>query len=232
MTHHPLWAHVLLLDPDRIEHKLALIRDSGLVRRTPNSWQIALGVLRMAHRITFRSETVGTSSAAPVRPTLRARALSWRALRLPFLLVERAVAPHDFSGLLSSRERVLRHLLAAHHDRHQFVYDLQLLRVEPGALDELLLRARAVVDGSDPRAPWLRDLVVFDGYHESLVAAATRACSGDFGVPDHDAQNPDVTLAAYLDWCAAQPDTPAATLDAVRRGLFSFPRGLEGAGFA
>jgi hypothetical protein len=223
---HPLWAHVLLLDPTRIERKLALVRESGIVRRTPNTWQIALGMLRMLHRVTLRSETVGTSSTAPVRGTWRARAMSWRPLRFPFLLAERAVAPLDLSGLLSSRERVVRHLLGAHHDRHQFVYDLELLRVEPGALDELLVRATAVVNDTDPRAEWLRDLVVFDGYHENLLAAVERACAGDFGVPGADAQNPDVTFAAYLDWCAAQPETPEATWKAVRSGLFAFPGGL------
>ncbi|HEX6837985.1 MAG TPA: hypothetical protein VF334_15515, partial [Polyangia bacterium] len=147
---HPWWAYAILLDPDRVARRLERIAASGLVARTPNLWQIALGVLRMAHRVAFRSDTVGTC-AAPVRATWRARALHWRALRLPFLLWERAVAPLDFSGLVSSRERIIRHLLGAHHDGHQFIYDLQMLSVDPGALDELCARAAAVVRGDDPR---------------------------------------------------------------------------------
>lgn len=222
---HPWWAHALLLDPDRVAARLERIRDSGLVARTPNLWQVALGVLRMAHRVAFRSDTVGTCDA-PVRPTWRARALSWRALRLPFLLAERAVAPLDFSGLLSSRERVLKHLLGAHHDRHQFAYDLQMLSIDPGALEELCARARAVVDGSDPRAGWLRDLTVFTGYHESLLAAAERARAGDLSLPEPDARDPDISFSAYLDWCSAQPPTPRATLQAIARRRFSLPAGL------
>lgn len=217
---HPLWAHLLFFNPARVEARLAQIEERGLAPRTPNLWQLALGVLRMAHRVAFRSDTVGTCTGHPVRRTVRARALRLRALRLPFLLAERAVAPHDFSGLLSSRERVLRHLLGAHHDRNQFVYDLQMLSIDEGALDELCVRARAVVDGTDPRAAWLRDLTVFEGYHESLLEAAERARRGHLALPPSDASDPDISFLAYLDWCAAQPETPAATLRAIVRGHF------------
>ncbi|HSN34029.1 MAG TPA: hypothetical protein VLU41_15175 [Ideonella sp.] len=226
---HPWWAYALLLDPDRVEARLAQIAESGLVARTPNLWQLALGVVRMAHRVAFRSDTVGTCDA-PVRATWRARLLSWRALRLPFLLAERAVAPLDFSGLLSSRERVLRHLLGAHHDRHQFAYDLQMLSIDPGALDELWARAGAVVRGEDPRDAWLRDLTVFDGYHESFYAAAERARAGDLSLPEPDASDPDISFLAYLDWCAAQPPTPRATLAAVAARRFRLPAGVTAPG--
>jgi hypothetical protein len=208
---HPLWAYLLLLSPDRIEERLRRVRESGLVLRAPNSWQIAQSVLRMLHRLLFRSGTVGTSTA-PVRGTWRARLLRRRPLRLPFLLAERAVAPLDLSGLLSSRERILRHLLGAHHDQHQFAYDLQMLSLDEGALDELVERARAVVSGADPRAGWLRDLTVFEGYHESLLAAAERALRGELTLPEAEAADPDISFLAYLDWCAARPPTPRATL--------------------
>lgn len=226
MKRHDWWAYALLLHPDRVAERLERVRSSGLVRTTPNLWQVGLGVLRMAHRIAFRSETVGTCTEMPVRPTWRARALKWRALRAPFLFAERAIAPLDLSGLLSSRERILRHLLGAHHDRHQFAYDLQMLSVDPGALDELVERSRAVVTGSDPRADWLRDLTVFEGYHESLLAAAERARLGDVSLPEPDASDPDVSFLAYLDWCSAQPPTPRATLQALLAGVFTLPDGL------
>ncbi len=69
---HPMWAYALLLDPDRVADRLQRIHASGLVRATPNLWQVALGVLRMLHRLAFRSDTVGTC-ADPVRATWRAR---------------------------------------------------------------------------------------------------------------------------------------------------------------
>src|SRR5690348_15829398 len=104
----------------------------------------------------FRSEEIGSAASRP-RPNGHARLLDYRPLRFPFLLAERAVAPHDFSGLLSDRERVLSHLLAAHHEGVQFVYDLEMLSVYPGGLEELFRRARALVAADTPRTRWLRD---------------------------------------------------------------------------
>jgi hypothetical protein len=209
---YPFWAHLLLLDPARVEARLRRIEESG--RPAPNLWQVAQGVLRMVRRLIFRSDTVGTS-AGHVRDTWRARLLHWRPLRLPFLVAERAVAPLDLSGLLSSRERILRHLLGAHHDQNQFAYDLQMLSADPGALDELVARAARVVSGDDPRAGWLRDLTVFDGYHESLLVAAERARAGDLSLPGPDGADPDISFFAYLDWCRAQPPTPRESLRAL-----------------
>jgi hypothetical protein len=214
LKRYPLWAWVLLLRPDRVEARLSRMDCP------PNLWQVGLGVSRMVHRLIFRSDTVGTCDQ-PVRRTWRAKLLQRRALRLPFLIAERAVAPLDLSGLVSSRERVLRHLLGAHHDRHQFAYDLEMLSADEGALDELVERARAVVEGRDPRAAWLRDLAVFEGYHESLLHAAERARCGNLSLPEPDARDPDISFLAYLDWCRAQPPTPRATLHAILGGRFS-----------
>ncbi len=209
-----------LISPERIEAGLARVRASGLVERTPNAWQITLGVLRMWHRVLFRSETIGTSARA-VRGNWRARLLAWRPLRFPFLLAERAVAPWDFSGLWSSPERVMCHLLGAHHDENQFLYDLQMLACQPGMLDELACAVRAVVEGDGARSRWLRDLTVFDGYHDSLLAALERARAGELCLGGADDADPDITFFAYLDWCARQPATPEETIAAWRDGRFT-----------
>lgn len=220
----PLWQHVLLY-PERIERSLERVRASGIVPVTPNLWQIALGVARMWHRVVLRPETIGTSGVDPVRASWRARALHPRPLRFPFLLAERAVAPLDFSGLASSPERVIRHLLGAHHDGAQFVYDLALLSLHPGRLDELVARTRAVVEGDDPRAEWLRDLVVFEGYHERLLTMAEQAAAGELALSPELEADPDITLSGYLRWCARQPLTPEATVAAWRRGELSIANG-------
>lgn len=195
----------LLVRPRTIEANLALIRDQRIVEPVPNLPQIAQGVLRMWHRILFRPNTIGTSTDLPVRATWRARLLAWRLFRFPCLLWERAIAPLDLSGLASSRERVIRHLLGAFHDGNGFAYDFVLLFGHAGALDELETRARAVVDGSDPRAEWLRDLVVYDGYHERLLEAVERAQRGDLGLSSEEAEDPDISFTAYLAWCASRP---------------------------
>jgi len=97
--------------------------------RAPTEWQLCLGVLRLWHRVVFRSGTVGTSSSGAVRATWRARILAWRALRLPFLLGERRRDAARLTGLASPPEQIMRHLIGAHHDHNQFVYDLELLRL-------------------------------------------------------------------------------------------------------
>jgi hypothetical protein len=203
----PLWSALLLLRPARVKARLVALEKVGHVERAPSLYQVSLGCGRMLARVLFRSNTIGTSSA-PVRPSLRAKILSWRPARFLPLLAERAIAPFDMSGLASSRERIIRHLLGAHHDGDQLVYDLELLLTEPGSLEELRDRTQAVVDGTDPRATYLKDLCVFEGYHEHMLAIVERALEGDFP----RSSDPDITLEAFLGWCGAQE--PLATRDA------------------
>ncbi|MFT3770835.1 MAG: hypothetical protein QM820_35885 [Minicystis sp.] len=218
----PWYARLILVDPDQVHRGLERVRAAGLVDPAPNLWQIFLGVARMWQRILFRSETIGTCVAHPIRPTWRARLLHHRPLRFPFLVWERAIAPLDASGLVSPPERILKHLLGAHHDGNQFSYDLQLLQAYPGWLEKVRDAAAEVVAHDTPRSRWLRDLTVYERYHENLLAAVSRALEGDFDVSAAEADDPDITFLAYLRWCARQPPTPEATWDAIRRGELSF----------
>ena len=213
----PIYSYLLLISPSRVHANLERAREAGVVDAAPNTWQLCLGALRLWHRLLFRPETIGTSSGPPPRSTWRARRLENRAVRLPALLAEGAVAPWDFTGLFSAPSRIIRHLLAAHHDGDQFVFDLQILAGHDGKLDELIDRCRAVIDGRDPRAEWLRDLVVFEGYHESLLVAAEAARAGDFGAV---ASDPDLSLSGLIRWCARAPGAPLETARAWRRGEF------------
>lgn len=216
---HPWYVHALLVDPDRVLAHLDRMRARGIVDVTPTPWQLCLGVLRLWHRVLFRSDTVGTSATGRIRPTWRARLLHHRALRLPCLLAEGAVNPLDFTGLRSRPERVMRHLLGAHHDANQFVFDLELMAGH-GTLAELRERVARIVDGRDPRAAWLRDLTVFEAYHEALAAAVEQALAAGPAMSEADADDPDLTLRGAMRWCARQPPTPAATLAAWRTGGF------------
>jgi hypothetical protein len=221
----PLLSRLLLLSPRRIATSLARVEQAGLVERTPNVWQLTLGVIRMWHRVLFRYDTIGTSPHS-VRSSWRARLLAWRPLRFPFLLAERAIAPWDLTGLWSSRERLLRHVLGAHHDGLQLVYDLEILGCHAGALEELRDRARAIVERDDDRSRWLRDLTVFEGYHEEVLEAVEATLAGRSLVDDATAADPDVSFAAYLSWCARQPATPEATWRAWQLGRFTAAEGI------
>lgn len=217
----PLLSRVLLLSPERVIARLDALERAGLVERAPNPWQLTLGILRMWHRVIFRADTIGTCRDLPVRDTWRARMLAFRPLRFPFLLSERAIAPWDLTGLFSAPERIVRHLMGAHHDGAQFVYDLELLAPDPVWLARVRDEAQAIVDGTHPRGEWLRDLVVFERYHEHLVEAVERAIAGETTLSREERLDPDLTLEGYLRWCARQPATVAETIEAWRAGRFT-----------
>ena len=77
----PVLCWPILLAPRRISAALSQIEAAAMVPRTPNVWQVAVGVARMWHRVVFRSETIGTCSEFSPRGTWRARLLHNRVLR-------------------------------------------------------------------------------------------------------------------------------------------------------
>ncbi|HEY8518332.1 MAG TPA: hypothetical protein VIS07_22695 [Candidatus Binatia bacterium] len=218
----PWHAYLVLIRPSRIARALDAIRASGIVDPVPNLFQIELGVLRMWHRIVFRSETIGTTTEFPVRDDPWARLLERRWLRFPFLLWEGSVVPWDLSGLLSDPERLMTHLLGTHHDGLQFVYDMQILTAYPGALEELRDRARAVVEQHTRRHRRLRNLCVYERYHETLLEVVERALQEGITLPPDEANDPDISFLAHLRWCAMQPATPREAWRAWREGRLTF----------
>jgi len=186
----------------QIESTLERVRAAGIVAVTPTTNDVARGILRMVHRLVFRSETIGTSRTHRPRGTWRARLFAYRPIRFPFLVAERAVAPFDLSGLASPPDRIIRHVVAAHHDGVQVAYDLELLALWPGKLAELRAALADVALHDSARSRWLRDLVVFEGYHESVLALVDAALRGEAILDAAQARDPDLSLVAYLDWCA------------------------------
>lgn len=217
--------YAVLLRPRRIDRHLDVLAATGRFPRVPNTWQLALGVVRMWHRLVFRSDTVGLCTSHPPRRNLRARLFRFRAVRFPFLLHEGAVTPLDLTGLVSSPATVIKHLLGTHHDGRQFAYDLELLACHPGQLDELKRQADAVLASDGPRTRWLRDLCVYETYHERLRDAVERARNGDFGLTREEAASPDISFAGYLAWCADQPATPRETIALWRARRYSWSMG-------
>lgn len=195
----PWWLEVVLLDVERLRQVLALARQQGLVSREVTPRQVFAGIVRMWGRVLFRSDTVGTSNA-PVRANWRARLLHVRGVRLPFLLAERFVAPLDFSGMLSSPERISRHVLGAHHQPAQLVYDLELLSVHAGTLERLEAATREILEHDTPRTRWLKDLCVHDGYHQSVIEAVRRFRSE----PPAPGSDPDLSFSGFLSWCSTR----------------------------
>lgn len=212
--------HLLHFRPRRIEARVAALHDAGVIDVKPNLWQLWMGVLYMWHRATFRPETIGLSSN-PVRGTLRAQLFRFRPARSPFLFAGRRVNPLDHTGLGSSTAHTVRHLIGAHHDRADFHFDLQLIAHQPGVLEHLESRLQAIVHETDPQARFLKDLCVYDGYHEELLEGVQAWLAGEVQL-DHD--DPDATLTGFLRWCARQPRSLRHTL---RDGWPEFSPRLE-----
>lgn len=224
----PSWhSYLVLLRPGRVAQRLGQLVEAGVIERAPTLWQIQLGVLRMWHRVFFRGHTVGTCTDHPVRSTWRARLLRFRLLRGPFLVWERAIAPFDHSGLVQPPERMVRHLLGAHHDANQFAYDLEILKGNPGSLERVERGAAEVVAGRTRRARWLADLCVFEGYHEALLLATRRALAGEPLLSPEEAEDPDIGFSAYIRWCLAKPETPGATWRAWGAWWSEAPEGAQ-----
>ena len=222
----PWFAKLVLINETTINKRLDEFEALGLVRKVPNSWQIFLGISRMWHRVVFRSETVGTCGEHSPRPNLRAKIMHWRVARFPFLVAEQAIAPLDFSGLLSSPQRIVKHLLGAHHDRNNFAYDLQLLLTHPEWLKNAFNEANRIKLQQTERSRWLADLCVFEHYHEHLAEALFAAINGQIEMTTTEADDPDTTLTGYLQWCSRQPTSYAETQSLYQQGRYSIDKGV------
>jgi hypothetical protein len=204
-----LLERLLLLDAAAVEASLQTLADNARTLSEKDRRLLPPGALpeRFPSRAQVEPDAFGLSSSPP-RLNLRARLLRNRTVRLPFLLAVGSVVPGDLSGMRSSPAVVRRHLLGTHHDVMHGVaqarYDLELLALHPGELQGLRDECAAVVDGSHPRASLYRDLCVYQGYHEGLLALVDDVLK--HGLP-YEA-DPDASFFAMLRWCATQPDAP------------------------
>jgi hypothetical protein len=184
----------------------ALLPPGALPPVFPTRAQLSRAVARMWRRLVQEPGAFGLSPSPP-RRTWRARLLRGRALRLPFLLREGSVVPGDLSGLRSGRDVIIRHLVGTHHDVHrglaQARYDLEILALHQDGLQTLRRTCQAIVSGTHPRADLYRDLCVYEGYHEGLLALVDEVCAHGFTATD----DPDLSFFAMLRACAALPDT-------------------------
>mgnify|MGYP000108746731 CR=1 FL=1 len=195
--------HLLHFRPRRIQRRVDELHDAGVIDVRPTLWQLWLGTLYMWHRAMFRSETLGLS-AGPVRTTRRARWFAHRPARSPFLFGGRRVNPFDHTGLGSSTAHTVRHLLGAYHAQQEWHFDLQLIAHQPGVLEALEARLERIVTEDAADAAFLKDLCVYEGYHEELLEGV-RAWRRGEAVHTLDHDDPDATLTGFLRWCARQP---------------------------
>jgi hypothetical protein len=145
-------------------------------------------------------------------------------LRFPFLLWEGSVVPWDLSGLTSSPDQLICHLVGTHHEDQQCVYDLEILSCYPDALSQLKRKVDEIVSGIDPRSEWLKDLVVYEGYHQTLLdlMKMIETAGWKVNLSSEMKRSVDLSFYATLTWCSQQPLTPRETWRAWRQGRLTF----------
>ena len=185
--------------PSRADARLQKLVALKKLSRVPTREEQKRAIRYNLQRIIFRSENIGTSSD-PIRKD--AGLFRYRFFRFFALAKEHAITPLDLTGLCASRETIMTHLLAAHHDGEQFLYDLELLECEEQGLDELESRARAIVENTNPKARFYKRLCVYEGYHENLLRGIARYREGQ------RSSDPELSIFALFEMCMSEASDP------------------------
>jgi hypothetical protein len=143
-------------DRGELRARLSRLHAVGLIDKIPSRRQLAFGAADM---LRF-------SILPAARDYYRLKGISFRFHYL-LRFLEDPVSMIDPVGLYSDEEAIIGHLLQSVHLNP--VYDLQLLQMFPAGLDELERQARAMVDGTHPRAKTIAVTVEDPGYHRRLL---------------------------------------------------------------
>lgn len=214
----PWFYYLLLHDPRQLQKNLHLLKERGHIQEIPSLWQVVLGISHMWHFTVANVDAIGTSQEAPVRDNPRARLLKNQFIRFFALMAEGSINPLDRTGLALSPKRKMRHVLGTFHATGEMaqtvIYDLQLLDCYPGALKTLGQRLEKLLKQPDARDEWIKDMAVYQGYHEDLVPVVKRCLKGDFSVNvPTQREGDDYTVTSFVERCLGFPPTPQATLE-------------------
>lgn len=204
--------HLLLHNPKLLQKNLRLLKERGHIREIPTLWQVFQGMAQQWWYTVNNLETLGHDFENPIRDSIGAKLLQPHAMRFLPLMIEGAINPADRTGLALTPERKMRHILGTHHPPETVIYDLQLLDCYPGALDTLRAKLVAIIEGDDFKSRWLKDLVVYEGYHESILPTVDRAIAGDFSVSLPPRPGDDFTVGSFAERCLACPPKPDGTI--------------------
>jgi hypothetical protein len=183
-----------------IADRLGFFVGHGLLDALPSPWQVRVGWAAMLPISLSESE----------RERARSRR-TWAGqipIRVPLQLLYSPRQLRLDTGLRIPAAAIVRHLVCVHHEDAFLAYDLQLLHSHPGGLERLTDAAARIVDGRDPLAPGLRQLVGGPGYHERQIPLA--AAAARFEYPDPLDLDPRFcSLLGFARFCLSLPDWPA-----------------------
>ncbi len=143
--------------PSRIRGRLHKLRELGHVERVPNRTQMIFGSLDMfRHFIVpcaadyYRSKDITFSFHALLR------------------FLDDPASMMDPTGFMSHRDAIIGHLMQVTHADP--IYDLQLLALYDGGLDELERQIEQMIAGTHPRTESIGAIIEDPSYHGRLLA--------------------------------------------------------------
>jgi hypothetical protein len=209
-----LWLYVR---PGEIRSRLESLRAAGLADEVPTRGQIFFGGLDM---LRFVIEPFA-------REYYEQQGISFGFHQL-LRVLDDPVSMIDPTGFLSERDTIIGHVMQVVHLNP--VYDLQLMEMFPGGLDELERQVAAMVAGTHPRHRTISAIVEDPGYHARLLDyvrryredRATPALVREQGELRRDpaaaaAERTFATLPGFLRYCRRLPTGFLAGLRRLRR---------------
>jgi len=139
-----------------LRRRLEALRAAGFIDEPPGRVQILLGGIDM---LRFVIEPFA-------REYYERQGISFAFHQL-LRVLDDPVSMIDPTGLLSERDTIIGHLMQVVHLNP--VYDLQLMEMFPGGLEELERQVAAMVAGSHPRRRTISAIVEEPGYHARLL---------------------------------------------------------------
>ena len=202
-------------DPTEKQRRLDHLRREGLITEVPTNWQILVGTYRMF--VDF----LVPGSRDLYRQT--GKSFTWQQV-LRFL--DEPCAVMDPVGLHAPKESILSHLVQVTH--HEAAYDVELLRMFPQGVEELVAEVRQLVEGTHPRQVAIDAIVEHDDYHARLLAALEGYLEDPVAnelliVMDPPPGGEEVfafgrehfsTPSRFFRYCQRMPSTPLATVGA------------------
>ncbi|HKJ25606.1 MAG TPA: hypothetical protein VKB65_12340, partial [Myxococcota bacterium] len=151
----------LYVRPGEVRGRLEALRAAGLVDAVPTRGQVFFGGLDM---LRFVIEPFA-------REYYEQKGISFGFHQL-LRVLDDPVSMIDPTGFLSERDTIIGHVMQVVHLNP--VYDLQLMEMFPGGLDELERQVEAMVAGTHPRHRTISAIVEEPGYHAALLEYVRR----------------------------------------------------------
>jgi len=198
----------LYVRPGEVRRRLEALRAAGLVDAVPTRGQVFFGGLDM---LRFVIEPFA-------REYYEQQGISFAFHQL-LRVLDDPVSMIDPTGFLSERDTIIGHLMQVVHLNP--IYDLQLMEMFPGGLDELERQVEAMVEGTHPRRRTIAAIVEDPGYHARLLGYVRRYREDRTAPPPVRSQG-----ALRSDPAAAAAERTFATLPGFLRYCRRLPTGL------